>query len=236
MIVQFENASFHHGTTPVLRAVSTSIETGQFTCLLGPNGAGKTTLIRLITGEIGLTEGHLSLLAGTDPISLTDIHQHVAVVPQNVQDPPYITVRELIELGRFSPRKGLGWRLSSEDHEIVDAALESCDMTQLADRPFTKISGGQKQRAWLGFCLAKQKDMVILDESLQGVDYFSQQFFFGLLKDIAAQDKAVVLITHDLDLAARFADNVLVLKDGVLVYDGPPTDDLPSLLIGDRAA
>ncbi len=236
MSVRIENAWFHRGPTPVLRDVSTSIDAGKFTCLLGPNGAGKTTLIRLLTGEIKPTEGHVSLATGEDSTAGSKMHEHVAIVPQNVQDPPYVTVRELVGLGRFHRKKGLGWRLSSGDKNIVESSLKTCDLERLADRSFTKISGGEKQRAWLAFCLAQQKDMLVLDESLQGVDYFSKQFFFGLLKDIAGEGRAVLLTTHDLDLAARFADKVLVLREGTLVYDGPPTDDLPSLLVDGRAA
>ena len=236
MIVRFQGISFNYGTTQVLDNVSTTISTGEFTCLRGANGAGKTTLIRLLTGESPPSGGRISIFASDDSDSHTSIHERVAVIPQNVQDPPYITVRDLVGLSRFPLSQSLGWRLSNTDKTVVNASLETCDMSRLADRPFTKLSGGEKQRAWLAFCLAQEKDLLVLDESLQGVDYFSKQFFYGLLKDIAAQDKAVVLTTHDLDLAARFADKVLVLRDGGIVYDGPPTDDLPSLLMNDRAA
>lgn len=236
MIVQFDDVSFHYGVTPVLRNVTTSIESGRFICLLGANGAGKTTLLRLITGEVVPTEGRVSLVGSRGSPVLSDIYEHVAVIPQNVQDPPYITARDLVELGRFHPRRRLGWRLSSKDKNIVDSSLDLCDLKHLADRPLTEISGGEKQRTWLAFCLAQEKDLLVLDESLQGVDYFSKQFFFRMLKDVATRGKGVVLTTHDLDLAARFADHVLVLRDGMLVHDGPPTVDLPPLLVDRRAA
>jgi len=108
-------------------------------------------------------------------------------------------------------------------------------MESLVDRPFEKLSGGEKQRAWLSFCLAQEKGFLVLDESLDGLDYLAKRAFFRRLARLATEGKGILLTTHDLDLAGQFADRILVLKDGGLCYDGAPRADLLSLLVSDLA-
>lgn len=213
-----------------MRRFSASIPVGEFTCLLGPNGAGKTTLAQLIAGELAPTEGRVFLdweEASGEP---AEVKRHIAYLPQNLQDPPFVTVRELVSLGRFSPKRSLGWRVSENDKEAVQECIARCLAKPLADRPFTQLSGGEKQRVWLAFCLAQEQEFLLLDESLHQMDYSMRGLFFKMLSDLAEDGKGVILITHDLQMAMRHGRRMLVLKDGELVYDGPPDQEIYSLM------
>ena len=228
--IELDGVSFSYGEKTVLREVSVSVATGEFVCLLGPNGAGKTTLAQLIAGELSPTKGRVFLTAGDASGELTGVGRHIAYLPQDLQDPPFVTVRELVSLGRFSPKHSLGWRVSAKDREVVQECIDRCLAESLADRPFAQLSGGEKQRVWLAFCLAQQREFILLDESLHKIDYSTRDLFFKMLANLAEDGKGVVLITHDLQMAERHGRRMLLLGDGELVYDGPPDQVIYSLM------
>ena len=230
--IELNGVSFSYGEKPVLREVSVSLAAGEFVCLLGPNGAGKTTLAQLIAGELSPTEGRVFLTAGDASGKLTVVGRHIAYLPQDLQDPPFVTVRELVSLGRFSPKRSLGWRVSAKDREVVQECIDRCLAESLADRPFAQLSGGEKQRVWLAFCLAQQREFILLDESLHKIDYSTRDLFFKMLANLAEDGKGVVLITHDLQMAEQHGRRMLLLGDGELVYDGPPDQVIYSLMEG----
>ena len=116
--IELDGVSFSYGEKPVLSEVSVSVATGEFVCLLGPNGAGKTTLAQLIAGELSPTEGRVLLDAGDASGDLTGVGRYIAYLPQDLQDPPFVTVRELVSLGRFNPKRSLGWKVSAKDKEV----------------------------------------------------------------------------------------------------------------------
>ena len=217
-----EGVNFSYGERMALKDVSASVGAGEFVCLLGPNGAGKTTLARLIAGELAPVEGRIVIGQGDDAGGQGDLRRHIAYLPQDLQDPPFVSARELVSLGRFRPGRSLGWRVSAEDKEVVQESL--------ADRPFEQLSGGEKQRVWLSFCMAQQREFLLLDESLQKVDYSKKGLFFRMLADLAAEGKGVILITHDLQMAERYGQRMLALRNGELAYDGPPGEDIYSLM------
>ena len=151
-----------------------------------------------------------------------DTAHHFAVLPQGVSDPQYLSVRELVALGRFRPGNGLGWRPNEADLEIVDKSLTRCEVEHMAHRTFAQLSGGEKQRSWLAFCLVQEKKFLLLDESLHALDFDARRTFFNLLSDLAIEGSGILLTTHDMELAEEFASRLLVLQDGTLGYDGPP--------------
>lgn len=228
--LELYGVSFSYGEEAVLKGLSASVAVGEFVCLLGPNGAGKTTLAELITGELSPMEGRVYLDVGDASGKAAEVRRHVAYLPQDLQDPPFVTVRELVSLGRFNPARSLGWRLGASDRKAVQECIATCLAESFADRPFAQLSGGQKQRVWLAFCLAQQRNFLLLDESLHKIDYSTRDLFFRMLADLADAGKGVVLITHDLQMAARHARRVLVLREGELVYDGPPDQAIYSLM------
>lgn len=228
--LELDGVSFSYGNKPVLKEISASIAVGEFVCLLGPNGAGKTTLAQLIAGELTPIEGQIFLGLGTASGEKTGTRGHVAYLPQDLQDPPFITARELVSLGRFSPKRSLGWRVDPKDKETVQDCIVRCLAESFADRPFAHLSGGEKQRAWLAFCLAQQREFLLLDESLHKIDYSTRDLFFRMLSRMAGEGKGVVLITHDLQMAVRHGGRMIMLGDGELVYDGPPDQVIYSLM------
>ena len=228
--IQLEDVSFSYGEKPVLREVTVSVAMGEFVCLLGPNGAGKTTLAQLIAGELSPTEGRVFLNSGDTSGELAGVGRHIAYLPQDLQDPPFVTVREMVSLGRFNPKRSLGWKVSEKDKEVVQECIDTCLAESFADRPFAHLSGGEKQRVWLAFCLAQQREFILLDESLHKIDYPTRDLFFRMLANLAEDGKGVVLITHDLQMAERHSRRMLLLGDGELVYDGPPDQVIYSLM------
>ena len=115
--IELDGVSFSYGEKNVLNEVAASVAVGEFVCLLGPNGAGKTTLAQLIAGELSPTEGRVFLASEDESGEPVDARIHIAYLPQDLQDPPFVTARELVSLGRFNPTRSLGWRISAEDKE-----------------------------------------------------------------------------------------------------------------------
>ena len=228
--IELDAVSYSYGEKAVLRELSASLAAGEFVCLVGPNGAGKTTLAQLIVGELAPTEGRVFLDAEDTSGEPTEVRRHIAYLPQDLQDPPFVTVRELVSLGRFSPKRSLGWRVSGNDREAVQEYIARCLTESFADRPFAQLSGGEKQRVWLAFCLAQQRKFLLLDESLHKMDYSMRELFFRMLSDMAEDGRGVILITHDLQMAMRHGRRMLVLRDGELIHDGPPDQEIYSLM------
>ncbi len=227
MILNLEALSFvDHGTT-ILSGVTTVMPDKSLTCLVGPNGAGKTTLLRILSGELKATSGRLFVGdADTSLLPRRDMARQVSIIPQDVQPPPYLTVSELVRLGRFRPYGAVWRRLSQQDRVAVNTSLARCQLEALSKRRVEELSGGEQQRAWLAFGLAQEKRFLLLDETLDGLDTLVKKSSFELLKEVANEGKGIVLTTHDLDLVTHFADKVIVLSSGKVVYEGPPNADL----------
>ena len=228
--IEVAGVSYSLGEKTIVKEVSVSLAAGEFVCLLGRNGAGKTTLARLIAGELTPTQGRVLLNEGDSNREATKVRRNIAYLPQDLQDPPFVTVRELVTLGRFNPARSIGWRVGSKDKEAVQECIESCHLESLADRPFSQLSGGEKQLAWLAFCLAQQRGFLLLDESLHNMDYSRKELFFGMLSNLADDGKGVILITHDLDMAMRHGRRLMLLDEGRLAHDGPASPQIYSLL------
>ena len=228
--IRLNAVSFSYGEKAVVRDISVSIAAGEFVCLLGPNGAGKTTLAQVVAGELAPTSGRVFLDLSSAPLEPEEPKSHIAYLPQDLQDPPFVTVRELVSLGRFRPKRSLGWRISEADKKAVRDYISQCLTDSLSDQPFDQLSGGEKQRVWLAFCLAQQREFLLLDESLHKMDYSRREIFFKMLSNLADDGRGVILITHDLQMAMRHGQRMLVLRDGVLVYDGPPDQEIYSLM------
>ena len=227
MILSLEALSFVNRGAVILSGVTTVIPDHSLTCLVGPNGAGKTTLLRILSGELKATSGRpLVGDADTPLLPRRDMAHQLSIIPQDVQPPPYLTVSELVQLGRFRPYGAVWRRLSQQDRVAVSTSLARCQLQALSERRVDELSGGEQQRAWLAFGLAQEKRFLLLDETLDGLDTLVKKSSFELLKEVAAEGKGIVLTTHDLDLVTQFADKVIVLTSGKVVYEGPPNADL----------
>ncbi|MBE9610637.1 ABC transporter ATP-binding protein [Chitinilyticum piscinae] len=193
------------------------------TVILGHNGSGKSTLLKLLAGQLAPDHGQI-LLDGQSvrryrPGALA---RKVAYMPQQIPQPPLLSVRELVELGRFAWR---GWlrRWSPDDLAHVDAALDATDVAHLAGHAVDRISGGERQRAWLAMLLAQASPCLLLDEPSAALDLAHQYQLLALLRREADRNgHAVIAILHDLNLALRYADRILALRQGQIWFDGSP--------------
>ena len=227
MTLTLDEVSFVRRGRVVLGGVSAEIAAGRLTCVVGPNAAGKTTLLRILSGELRATSGRY-LVDGVDGgrLSRRDIGREVSIIPQDVRPPPYLTVSELVALGRFRPHQAAWRRPDRGDMALIRSSLSRCRAEAIAGRPVESLSGGEQKRAWLAFGLARGTRFLLLDETLDGLDVPAKRAFFELLQVVAAEGTGIVLTTHDLHLVAGHADTVLVLGGGKVVYRGPADADL----------
>ena len=227
MELKLEGLSFERRGRTVLDGISATVPGSGLTCLLGANGTGKTTLLGILSGELNATSGRYSIDGrNTATLSRKELSRYFAVIPQNPPIPPYITVGEMVSLGRFQSRAALWWRLTSEDRAVVVECLELCRMTAFKGRRLDELSGGEQRRAWLAFGLAPHKNFLVLDETLDGMDTPTKRSFFQLLKSLSSKNLGILMASHDLDMVAEFADRVIVLSAGRVIFEGVPDSNM----------
>ncbi len=205
----------------LLSDLSLSLEAGQLTAVLGPNGAGKSTLIRALSGEWPVQHGEVEILGR--PIREwpgIQLARRRAVMPQNADLPLAFSVEEIVSLGR------LPWHPHPLDREAIDWALGQTDLDELRHRPATLLSGGQLQRAQLARVLAQlypfdQPGLMFLDECTAHLDPPNQHAVFRLIRQLTQAGMAVLVVVHDINLAASYADRIIWLREGKLVSQGP---------------
>ena len=214
-------------TQDALHDVSLAIAPHQFHAVLGPNGSGKTTLVRVALGALVPLVGRADVIGvPASQWSRQELARVVGVVPQREDNLFPQRVRETVLLGRY-PHLTLWGAERDEDHEAVDRALRACDAAQLADRWLWTLSGGEYQRVRLARALAQQPQLLVLDEPAMSLDLKHQMELFELVRGLVDQQGlGVLMITHDLNLAARFADSLLLLAEGRPVASGAPADVL----------
>jgi len=214
------------GGSRVLDAVSASVEPGRFVGLVGPNGAGKTTLLRTINGRLEPDAGSVRV-AGHRIAELSSkaIARLVATVPQRTELAFPFPVRAIVEMGRFPHRSRLGF--DDPGAELVEWAMERTQVAHLADRPVTETSGGERQRVLLARALAQDAPVLLLDEPTASLDVNHQVRTLGLVRALVdSGERSAVAAIHDLDLAARFCDELVLLAGGRVRASGPPEEVL----------
>jgi iron complex transport system ATP-binding protein len=225
--LSFHNARLRFGKARwALDGVDASIEAGSVTGILGPNGAGKTTLLKVAAGLLSLESGHCRL-HGRD---ITEwkretLARHVAYLPQGGQAAWPVTSRDVVALGRVPHGAALG-RLSPEDSAAIERALQRADAVGLASRRIDEISAGERMRVLLARALATEADILLADEPAAALDPAHQLQLMELLREEASRGAAVLVTLHELALAARWCDRILVLDQGHLAADGPPATAL----------
>jgi len=213
---------------PVVSDVSLRADPGTVTCLLGPNGAGKSTLLRCLTGLLSPLSGTVRL-GGDDLASLSrrEVARRVGYVPQTETDGYPATVFEAVLLGR---RPHAGWQPSASDHEAVADALETLGISELAMRDVGSLSGGQRQQVALARALAQEPAALVCDEPTSDLDVRHELGALTLLCEQAAAGTAAVIAMHDLTLAARYSDRLVVLHDGEVLVQGEPSVLTPEVV------
>lgn len=207
-----------------LDGVTIAAPAGQVTAVVGPNGSGKSTLVRALLGRIALERGSITV-AGADVATLTprERARRVAVVPQRESAAFSLPVRELVAFGRHPHLGGFaGW--STADDAAVSAAIEAAGVAHLIDRSSDELSGGEWQRVRIARALAQQANALVLDEPTTFLDIAHEMSVFELLASLAAGGIAVLLVSHQLNLVARFAAQIVLLHRGTVAAAGTPDD------------
>ncbi len=219
---------------PVLRGIDLDARAGELVCILGPNGGGKTTLLRCLLGLAAPTAGTVSLdgrpLAGLRP---RERARRLAYVPQTPASAFAFTAREIVLMGRLSHLGSLGLA-GAKDLEIVRAAMEMTGTAGLEGRTLDELSGGEAQRVMIARALAQQPTILLLDEPTSHLDLRHQMSVTSMLRRVAHDwPMAVLCVSHDLNVAARFADRLVLIAGGRVAADGPPADVLRADLLRD---
>jgi iron complex transport system ATP-binding protein len=203
-----------------LSDVDLAVPAGAFYAIVGPNGCGKTTLLRLLLGALEPRSGEIRFDGrAVRAWSRRDLARRIGVVPQVEPLVFPVTVRELVAMGRY-PHLG-NWRAEGPgDRAAVDRAMETCDVATLRDRPVSTLSGGEQQRARLARALAQEPETLVLDEPTASLDISHEMEIFELLRSLADRGVTVVMVTHNLNTAARYADRILLLDGGRAAAEG----------------
>lgn len=220
------------GGAVVLQDISFAVQPGEWIALIGPNGAGKSTLLRAASGLLPF-DGQI-LLKGR-PVgdwSARERAREVALVRQHAEPTAAFTAAETVALGR-APHVGWLSALHAADREAVANALDAMDLTDLAHRPVTQLSGGEQQRVLLAQALAQDAQLLLLDEPTAHLDVRHQLDLLSRSKALAKAGRTVIAAVHDLEMAARFADRLLVLDRGRLVANASPAEVLTPDLVRD---
>jgi len=208
-VITLSNAVVEIEHLKILQGVSFQISPNSFYCLVGSNGSGKTTVLKLIMKILQVNSGNVDTV---DP-------KDISYLPQNLPDPPFLSVEEVISVAIKKNTKG-----SDSRQEVLDALAEQFHLEGLLDRNFSDISAGEKQRVWLAFAIAQEKDMIIMDEPLSSVDRNSREEFYSLLKEVSLEGRTLLVVTHDIDMALHYADKIISLQGGRVVFDGSPSE------------
>lgn len=216
----------------IIRDLNVDIPARQITTLVGPNGCGKSTLLkglaRLIKPQSGVV--YLDNVA-IAKLSTKEVAKRLGMLPQNPSAPEGLTVRELVAQGRY-PHQSWLQQWSKEDERLTEQALAITGMTELSDRPLDNLSGGQRQRAWIAMALAQDTDILLLDEPTTFLDLAHQIEVLDLLYELnQTQGRTIVMVLHDLNQACRYADYLVVMRQGHIYTQGTPAEVMTESMV-----
>lgn len=211
--------------TLVVKGLNIEIPEHKITAIIGANGSGKSTLLKAITRIIPYNSGEV-IIDGKkiSTIDTRELAKKLSILPQTQEITEGLTVSELVSYGRFPHQSGLG-RLKKEDYEAINWALEVTGTAKFKYRSLAALSGGQRQRVWIAMALAQETETIFLDEPTTYLDLAHQLEVLSLLADLnEKENRTIVMVLHDLNQAARFADNIIAMKDGKVVKAGTPEE------------
>lgn len=214
-----------YGDRSIIDGLSLAVPPGQITAIIGPNGCGKSTLLRALarllkprSGAVLLDEHELHRLP------TREVARTIGLLPQSPIAPEGITVGDLVARGRHPHQRAFA-RLNAADNAAIERALAATDTTVLADRAVDELSGGQRQRVWIALALAQETDVLLLDEPTTFLDLAHQVEVLDLLTDLNRErGTTLAMVLHDINLAARYADHLIALRDGAVVAAGDPRE------------
>ncbi|WP_274424810.1 ABC transporter ATP-binding protein [Chelativorans sp. YIM 93263] len=220
--LEMRDAAAGYGERLVFEGLDLSVARGRVTALCGPNGCGKSTVLRAMRAMLPLRAGAVHLdgdpLENWKPRALA---RRIAMLSQSPSAPEEMTVVDLVRLGRYAHRRRFG-RPGAEDRETVAAALAATSIEDLSDRPIGTLSGGQMQRVWIAMVIAQAAPVILLDEPTNHLDIAHALDTLSLVRKLSHEEgKTVVVVLHDLNLAARFADDIVFVREGKVASAGP---------------
>lgn len=225
--LEVEKLALGYGDRVVIESLDLVVPPGRITAIVGANACGKSTLLRSMSRLLAPRTGHV-LLDGREVhrMPAKELARTLGLLPQSPIAPEGITVADLVSRGRH-PHQGILSRWSRQDDAAVAAALDATRTADLADRAVDELSGGQRQRVWIAMALAQQTDLLLLDEPTTFLDVSHQVEVLDLLTDLNhARGTTIVMVLHDLNMAARYADQLIALANGKLHAAGEPAEVL----------
>jgi iron complex transport system ATP-binding protein len=215
--LKVNNLSVGYGKKEILKSINLEFQKGKLYGILGPNGAGKSTFLAAITRLIKIKNGNVCV-KGKDIINFptNEYAKLTSMMCQSFELKFPYTIREIVAMGRYPFSAG---RLNDKDNKIIENSLEKSDLSHMQHRRVTELSGGEKQRVLFGKTLCQDSDIILIDEGFSNADIYYQLKFIKLLKKkVVEENKLVIFIMHDLSLARKYCDELLILKNGE-VYD-----------------
>lgn len=225
--LQCKKLQFSFDKKPLISGVNLTFEKGEFVGLIGANGAGKSTLLQLLLGLLKAQSGEVLLQdVNIDKIKRREIAKQLAFVPQSIELPFAFTVQQLVAMGR-NPYLGAFELETVEDKKLIEQAMQQTDITHLQERHVNTLSGGEKQRVIIARSLAQQSPTILLDEPIASLDICHQLTTLQLIQSLTQSGKIAIAALHDLNLAARYCDRLLLIgkrEDGItsIICDGSP--------------
>ncbi|RII14764.1 putative siderophore transport system ATP-binding protein YusV [Streptomyces sp. YIM 130001] len=232
--LEARGVSLGYGERDIVKDLDVTVPRGRISVIVGPNACGKSTLLRAMARLLAPTAGQV-LLDGRDiqHTPTKEVAALLGILPQSPIAPEGITVSDLVGRGRY-PHQGWFRRWTAEDDAAVAEALLATDVLDLADRPVDELSGGQRQRVWIAMALSQRTDILLLDEPTTFLDVSHQLDVLDLLTDLNRErGVTLVAVLHDLNLACRYADHLIAMKDGQIVAEGDPTEIVDEELVGE---
>ena len=225
MNISVDSVSQKYGSHAVLKNISFEAKSGEVLALLGPNGSGKSTLIKTIADILTPAGGSITIDgADVQKIDRIDRAKMIGYVPQYFHYTPFTTVLDTVLIGR---RPYMSWSVSDDDLAAVDQAMATMNITDLSDRFVNELSGGQRQRVFIARALAQDPNFFLFDEPTSSLDLRHQLETVSTMRDIVRKyNSGMIIALHDLNLALRYTDKVLLLKDGEMYDHGAPADVL----------
>jgi iron complex transport system ATP-binding protein len=225
MMLDARDVTVHLTGQPILKRVSCQAQAGKITAVIGPNGAGKSTLLRAMSGLLPLESGAVDFDGrGLSMLSRTELARGIAYLPQERVVHWPLAVERVVALGRLPHRTGMV--PDARDSAAIDAAMQTMDVSGLAQRPVSQLSGGERARVLVARALAQESRVLIADEPTAGLDPAHALGLFGTFQHLAAEGRAVIVALHDLTLAARFCHHVVLLVHGRVAASGPVAEVL----------
>lgn len=223
--LQANNVCVSFGDRRILKDITLSIDTGRITSIIGPNGSGKSTFLKAIARNLSLTSG-LVCLNDQDirTIDRRELAKRMAVLYQSSKAPQDVTVKDLVEFGRFPHRNW--WKgQSDQEQEVISWAMRQTGLSEYSERPVATLSGGEQQRAWIAMALAQETQTLVLDEPTTYLDIAHQLEIMELIKRLNRENGlSVIMVLHDLNQAAKYSDTIVVIHKGQIAAAGTPAE------------